>query len=254
MKRIPLWLRVVITGFLVVAAIYICLVIVGSQSASELPDDIIKRGLDKNTAERKTEWGEKTFQVYTGSQQDPLSVKGKTATFSAIMFNFRNRRSDAKVTAFVTENGRVWAGPEEKYYIETKSDVVGISVNGQCIQWTDTMVPSRRSEKLDVDRVVQVLEKEIQARGIVGLFKFFQGKNVTSFAFIEEFNGLKTDSGEEYHLEKKERPIQVTGDIARLELSSQYGTTGTLWVNINTRKLQKAAYNGKLVFTKWWPW
>lgn len=252
MKRIPLWIRIAVIGLLVISAIYFCLVIIGRQPASQRRDDIIKLGYDNNVAKKKTEWVDETFRVYVGSKQDPVRIKGRTATYSAVWTKLHEHK-DVPVTTFVTENGRVWAGPKEKYYIETKSDVVGIEVNGQFIQWTETMVAGRILKNVNVDEVVKALEKEIQARGIVGMFKYFQGKNVTSFEFFEKYQTDHVSSDEGYFLAKTGNPIHVNGGIARLEIASYFHSTGELWVDINTRKLQKATHNGKLVFTKWWP-
>ena len=254
MKRIPLWIRGVIIGLSVLAAVYAFILAYGWYPASEHQDDFIKQRLDQNTAERKTEWVEESFQVYTGSEQDPVCVKGKTAIYSGVWPKLDKERHDVPVTAFVTENGRVWAGPKEKYYVETKSDVVVIDVHSQFISWTDTMVTSRPSEKMDIDRVVQRLEKAILSRGIVGTFKYHQGKFVTSFEFIKKYNISRRSSEEGFRLASIEKPIQLDGSIAQLNIIGGSHTNGTLWVDINTRKLQKVALDGKLVFTKWWPW
>lgn len=198
------------------------------------------------SVERNIQWFDTTFRVYTdGKKGGHIKVKGKQATY--VIYP---EYSEHLFTAFVTDNGHVWAGRERDCYIETDSGIAGLDVRVQGVLWADSEVSSVPMDKMKTVWVVQSLEHEINSRGVIGMLKYYSGDNMISFEFFKEYNDCNVSALECFELSHVAAPVEVAGNVVRLEVAGNLHNNGTLWIDMNTRKLLRAAIKGKQVYPK----
>jgi hypothetical protein len=98
--------------------------------------------------------------------------------------------------------------------------------------------------------VVQGLEHEINSRGVIGMLKYYYGDAMISFEIFKEYNDVNVSTDECFELAHVATPVEVAGNVVRMEVAGSLGNNGTLWIDMNTKKLLRAAIKGKQVFPK----
>lgn len=196
---------------------------------------------------RLLKWRQLTLQVH--HTQD-----GRIEDVDARRTLYATRSFATPVTAFATRSGKVWAGPEQQFYIETESNVTGGSILCEHVQWCECLIDNRIHENDNIDEVIEGFEKEVSASklddigcslGKLGTRETELGRSGLSPEFFEiqgkaAGNEMKTFRG-----------IQVAGNMMKLDLRSNDGkSVATAWIDIPSKKLSMLIENGKQVFPK----
>lgn len=161
--------------------------------------------------------------------------------------------AEIAVCVFVTDQGAIWLGPTQDFYIETGIGVVGGRKLGHGMLWTESMVNKRANEKSDVHSVITRFEKEVAGNSLVVAYNGGPGapsevllKRLTNLAGVfRDIYAPSTDEGADI------ASVQAEGNTARLDLKGYSGeSSGTVWIDIKSKRLLKAEENGKQVFPK----
>jgi hypothetical protein len=160
----------------------------------------------------------------------------------------------ANVTIFVTHRGQVWAGPEQQFYIETDSGVVGGRFKGGDILWCDSLIKRDSSEEMTLKVALERWKQEVgrskleEANGwhlTPECIRKRVTELLTTFLSAMFFSVAPNAGGEELC------GIEVEGRLVRLDFRrAGDASIGSAWINIKSRKLQKATAYGKQVYPK----
>jgi hypothetical protein len=177
-----------------------------------------------------------------------------------------------RVTVFVTPRGHVWAGPQQLFYIETQSGVIGGRFHLGNIFWCDSLLHKQPGEKLSLDSALKRLEREVDKSQLTKAYSKKTPERVTDT--YEIFVGLlfspEPDVGceEVYGITLEGKVVRVdfrrpdTGEACLGDAYGQHtlrqvdlkslppGPTGSAWIDIESKKLLRAAVNGKQVFAR----
>lgn len=201
--------------------------------------------------ERVSDWKNMTVEVHSTCAAGTTRAHGKRGEYNSRI------GSDAvavfPVTAFVANGGQIWVGPEQGFYIETPSGVVGGKMFCGSILWCESLFPKRPNEKTDVDSIIARFEREVHGSTLqraanaadedlkVCLKRYTRLLLVLPELFDPHFNNQ----------EKTIQAVRVTGKTLQFDLKSHNGRcTATVWIDIESKKLLKAFEDGKQVFPK----
>jgi len=241
-----------------------------------LPVSELHRQTEKRREEFKfvepPNWQEWSGKMLRRDGQPPVKVVGKKAQCKVTGQYFGpNEFAIAPFTVFVTDGGEVWAGPEQSYYLETASGVIGIRTRSRAIEWCESLV-SKQKDKTALEEILRHVESTMTAQEIRSGVKAGTDRNNSRDRFtgldmlqsiyfcpnavdnlhvaFSTITGLHTVNvaairveGGELHMELRDGKYPgVNIPLGRY--------SATVWIDIKTRKVTKAIENGKQVFPK----
>lgn len=194
------------------------------------------------------------IEVLSTTTNRGVRVRGRRVCYrtSLAYFGFREIPIpvEAPVTAFMTKRGEIWVGREMDFYIETDAGVVGGRRSSASIAWHGSWISKRQNEKVDLNSLMRRFEKEMTADkwseifGDPNLEK--QPERLTKlWPMFQKLGTAWRESDQEL------RATDLTNGILRLDWNSKdRHDSGSVWIEIKSRKLVKAVEDGKQVFPK----
>jgi len=206
-----------------------------------------------------TSWEDIKIQVHSTLVVSPFEVIAKRA-----LYGYETIRGPYRftTTAFVTERGNSWVGQESDFYVETGSGVLGaqLSTAGR-LKWSESLVeleqvpPANR----EVDQVIERFDAQVT------LLQFLNSRNprdreltlkwTTDLRSIEGGNLFKdrsffasgyrsSNSGD-----AKIVSVEVADGEVRLDIKNSVADrAGSVWIDIESRKVTKATEAGEQTF------
>lgn len=93
----------------------------------------------------KDSWIDAKSKVFFQRERTPAVTRSKWATFDVEVR--KGAFTTIPVTAFVTPSGKTWSGPEQDYYIETDSEIMGFRMLlGGKLLWCSSLAKEPASE------------------------------------------------------------------------------------------------------------
>ncbi|MBI5395807.1 MAG: hypothetical protein HZA91_10960 [Verrucomicrobia bacterium] len=244
-------------GTLILATL---LVVAGIETSAEAPaQGREEHSKNSGKIERLGSWEEVTLEVHSMTNRPVERVRARASRHIA-RFTFRGetKPADVTVTVFATKSGRVWVGPEQLFYIETESGIVGGKMWGESkILWCESLINKAENQRSDLDSAVGRFEKEVSGPRLFDAYNGYalrsdeeQIKLITPFNRVL-INFLGSTSGNP-ECEYKVRVVDVIGNTLCLDMKGprKRCPAATLWIDIKSRKVVKAVENGKQVFPK----
>jgi hypothetical protein len=112
---------------------------------------------------QKRAWEPVTVELHSASRGKPVRVAAKKSSYVVVAMRFLP--CEHAVTAFVSDRGNIWVGPEQVCYIETESTIMGATTPAlSTILWTDSMIKRHPKEKPDLDTVIRRFDKEVEGK------------------------------------------------------------------------------------------
>jgi len=163
-------------------------------------------------------------------------------------------RFDISVTAFVTSRGQVWVGPEQEFYIETKSGVVGFKLESEDIFWCHSLINKRAGEEISLETALERLKQEVSLSNLEGAHQYTRTDPELICTRVTELHGIFYDFGV---LPCTPRFLEIGGITVgmytvRVDLKWQPtgDMIGSAWIDIKSRKLLKATVSSREVYRK----
>lgn len=217
--------------------------------------------------ERQSEWKDVTIQVYSTGKDGQERVNGKSAYYHI-------RHSDARevaamkkgygfelivrvpVTVFVTKSGRVWAGAEQQFYIETDSRIFGGKMWVMYLLWNESLLAKGPNEITDVYKALRRFDLEDNALELENTYDNTRGPDenrvnrlMCMSDYLSSFFVGDTSHIGLFPWAKAFRGVHVSGTAVRLDFQG-VASKGSVWVDIESRKVLRSVENGKQVFPK----
>jgi hypothetical protein len=202
---------------------------------------------------RISEWQGVTVHVHSTQTHKVARVHAKRAAYT-VPEDGLPRGCDGflvVVMVFVTESGEIWIGPEQDFYIETDSGIIGGKMGSCRILWCESVIHKGRNERWDVGKAMDHLKNDVSAASLheacYGPDSVVEDakRSTALIDFLEVFFDASVDGGV-----KKARAIEVAGGVMRLDFKSWHHDTASAWIEIKSRKVVKTTMNGKQVFPK----
>jgi len=201
---------------------------------------------EKDLAVGKMTWEPWTGQVHTESNSSPEKVDGKRGKFLNELSS--EKPQTVPITVFVTAKGKVWAGPEQDFYVESEHGVFGTKKQrGAWMQWCDSLVARQGDEKCTMDKALDRFEKvdvfALNRAWCIGS----QTTEISRTLFKPPFINYKTDDP----LKLEFLRIQVGREELCLDMKSPNGRyTASATIDIKSKKVLKVVLEGKQIFPK----
>ncbi|MCX6906838.1 MAG: ankyrin repeat domain-containing protein [Verrucomicrobia bacterium] len=187
----------------------------------------------------KLTWEPWTGQVHKESPSSPEKVEGRCGKVLDELYP--GRPEMVPVTVFVTAKGKVWAGPEQNFYVETDQGVFGSKPprgGGSWIVWCDSLLAQRGDEKCTMDKALDRFEKEVDVFTLNRAWWFgSQDTDMSRLLFKPPFINFKTENSTKVKMLR----IQVGRGEMQLDMRSpneRYTASAT--IDIKSKKLLKA--------------
>ncbi|MCX6897916.1 MAG: hypothetical protein NT105_04375 [Verrucomicrobia bacterium] len=197
----------------------------------------------------KLAWEPWAGQVNTEGGSSPEKVDGKRAKFLCELNP--SGPETIPITVFVTAKGKVWAGPEQNFYVESNQSVLGFKPpkgGGAWIQWCDSLLAQQGGEKCTIDNVVDRFEREVDVFALNGAWWFgSKDTDMSRSLFKRPFINFKTEDSTKVKILR----IQVGREDVQLEMKSPneiYTAKATIDIKSKTvlkAVLQKAGKPGE---------
>ena len=157
------------------------------------------------------------------------------------------------MTVFVTERGDIWVGPEQDFYIETDSGVIGGKMFNSRILWCESLIRKHGHERCDVGKALDCLKSDVSGARLIEANRGSDNKdeNARRFTELRDFTDIFVDQGDGGV--EKAQAAEVTGGIVRLDFKSSHHDTASAWIDIKSRKVVKTIVNGKQVYPQVYP-
>lgn len=193
--------------------------------------------------------GSLVSRLFSSSRQKPVRVNAKKSCYYGPHIRWV---IEVPVSVFVTEKGATWVGPQQDFYVETESGVVGGKKWGDAVLWCESLLGKRANENSDLDTLLARFDKEVDGNALMTAYNggYPRGesylKRLTDFRWVLlNIYGQMPDSGGDIS------GVQVEGNTVRLDLKGCTAeSSATVWIDITTKKLLKAVEDGKQVFPK----
>lgn len=220
------------------------------------------------------EWQEVSCLV--SSREGAKQVCGKKSHRDVFLVRYRGLENlDAKtpfavpVTAFVTATEQPWVGPEQDFYIETESGILGgTKWNGSSILWCESLVAKRKHQRNDLAAVLRRFRWEVSASRLA------DACDPEGDQRYPTFGETRPPLMPQYRVKLLERRFTILSSLSKnffgylmggydLQVSKMTGATitldlrdksghvsATIWIDIKSREVVTAEENGKQVFPK----
>jgi hypothetical protein len=185
----------------------------------------------------KLAWGLWTGEVNTEGSSSPEKVNGKRAKFLSELNP--DRPETIPITVFVTAKGKVWAGPEQDFYIENAHGVFGLKKQqGSSLQWCDSLIGQQGSEKCTLDSVMDRLGSEVDVFVLNRVWWFgSKDTDMSRSLFKPPFINYKKDDPQKLQFLR----FQVRGGEVQLEMKSPNELyTARVTIDLKSKTLLKA--------------
>jgi len=215
--------------------------------ASTGGEGIGKRSIDRKK-KQMTSWGNTRSAVFCDGERTPSTVHAKKAVYDVEVRE--GVFTTIPVTAFVIpETGKIWMGPEQEYYIETDSGIVGFHMRlGGTIFWCKSLAkePARtvktQSEKNDpskgFERTVSgfsLFDAQIGADREARRERKTNLNQIISHWFFSE--GVASSQSGLARILRAE----LSGGLLKLDLANPTGEyKASVWIDVKSRKAIKA--------------
>jgi hypothetical protein len=192
--------------------------------------------------------------VHSAARQQVGHFITKKASYRTQVNLLKDWCINVSVTAFVSDQGGIWAGPEQEFYVETQSGIVGGTLRHGILLWCESLVSKRANERCDINSVVARFEKEVDGPSLATAYN--GGENRTAETLLKRLTDLREFLTYKFFRDAVNaggvfQSSLITGDDLQLNLKSNDGlSTASLWLNLKTRKVVKSVVDGKQVFPK----
>ena len=228
--------------------------ILQAQSKNSTKETIVREKLTK-----EPKWEAKSLKVYRDSNRTAADENSKEATYefgvepgdSPETFRFR-------ITAFVVKNsGNVWIGPRKDVYVDTASGVIGLRVTAGAIMWMESMVEPASNGNITLDEAIDQFHTKLDvhklhmADGHPGSNEWAKRHITRLEDFLKEAFFYVDRDQPQYTTHVRIVAVEVSGDDVKLDLEN--GNTkrkGSVWVNLESRKVTKAVEDNEQTFPK----
>jgi hypothetical protein len=215
-----------------------------------------QKSLEPLKKTRISEWQDVTVRVHSIKAHKMARVRAKRAAYRVPKDALRSDCDgfSVVVVVFVIENGEIWIGPEQDFYIETEMGVIGGKMWCCKILWCESLTRKDPSDRWDVGRAMHHVKDAVSA---ASLFEACYGpdsvvedaKRSTALRdFLEDFFDPSPNGGVE-----KAPTVKVSAGILRLDCKSWHHNTASAWIEIKSRKVMKTIMNGKQVYPQVYP-
>jgi hypothetical protein len=202
-------------------------------------------------SKRLADWRDVTIELLSTRTNCIAQVRGKESCYSGLFARYDGDKPildlvmpmKIYVTAFVSDSGKTWAGPEMDFYIETDRGIIGGGIlDGRIITWCHSLVTNRPSEKLDLARVIRRFDQEAHEISLQDARQSHKSELWTDlWSYFNNIFRDHTFGGFDF------RATEVTGNVVRLDFKNEKKqSTGTAWIDINTKRIVKAIEDVKI--------
>ena len=212
---------------------------------------------------RKTDWAAHTLEVQSASSKSWFSGLVSSSPTKSMRVLAKKARccvthtklpADITVMAFVTDQGAIWLGPEQEFYVQTESGVVGGKVWGEAILWCESLINTRPNEHNDIDTILARFEKDIDGNKLAVAYN--GGPPPPTESYLKRLTDLGEVLGTFYGARGPNDSgnvvsVRVEGHAVQLGLKGDSATSSaTIVIDITTKQLLKAIVDGKQTFPK----
>ncbi len=219
---------------------------------------LLDRARQATWKERKGNWETTTVDLLSTRSAGVRRVTARQCSYHIRLDPGRPDFGNESVllTVFVTDSGQTWAGPEQDFYIETDSGVVGGNVS-KWLLWCDSLLARRAGEKDAVDTLPARVDRQIggydlsnaQTGSIMDDDIYSDSILRERYSFYRDFLGqgffetFVEPDGRAY------RAAQVIGNTLRLDIRGRGGlSTASVFVEIKSRRVHHCTVDGRKVF------
>lgn len=237
-----------------VVARFLCICVFGlsafyAHCADVRPKDNPQRAAEPLNKVRESEWKDVTVQLHltgvtTLSGGRSEQVRAKKANYSVLWPGDLYERVFVPVTVFVTSRGEIWAGLEENVYIETELGVIGASLDLNDISWSESAIRKRTDGRCDIAEALDRFMQEVSESDLQAIRKRSPSRTTDLTPLTVSFGAMANNGCE------KISSASVTNGILRADFKSVWRDEASAWIDIKTKKVVKAVFNGKQVFPK----
>ncbi|MCX6906836.1 MAG: tetratricopeptide repeat protein [Verrucomicrobia bacterium] len=210
--------------------------------------------------ERKGDWEKTTVELHSTKSAGIKRVAAKQCLYKYRFALGHPDFGDASVliTVFVTDSDEIWAGPEQDFYVETDSGIVGGTVS-KWLLWCDSLVGKRPPEKDTVDSLPGRFDKQVGGYDLSNAIhgSVMDGGSYSDSIMRGRYTFFRDSLGRDFDEKVVEpdgrayRAVQVTGNTLRLDVRGRGGFyAGSVFVDIKSHKVLKCTVDGKGVFPK----
>ncbi|MCX6897187.1 MAG: hypothetical protein NT105_00675 [Verrucomicrobia bacterium] len=218
---------------------------------------VLKRAKLAAWKERKGDWEKTTVELHSTKSAGTKRVAAKQCSYK---IRFALGRPDIgneslPITVFVTDSGETWAGPEQDFYIETDSGIVGGTVDSGLL-WCDSLVTRRAGEKDSLDILTTRFDKQVGGYDLGNARRgwVMDGDGYSDSIMRGRYTFFRDSLGRDFDDKVVEsdgrayRAVQVTGNTLRLEMRGRGGAcVGSVSVSIKSREVLNCSVDRKQV-------
>lgn len=207
-------------------------------------------------------WESKSQTLYSVGRQTPVEVPARLAQYEFAAVK-AGESIEASVVTFVdTETWHVWAGLELDFYVDTDAGIVGAMLQGGTVTWCESLIVATATENIGLDEAVKRLQKKVDyaqliyvVNGPAGTARRKWGEeHVTDLrygVFKGDFFAADRSGRGQQRGEVNLSGIAVEEPSIRLDIvNTTAQRTGSVWIDIQSRKLVKVIDGDEQTFPK----
>jgi len=208
---------------------------------------------------KQPQWESKSQAVHRVGNRSPADVVSKEAIYEFEWGDPVHRASFAVSAFAASAGGQVWVGPKQDFYIETDSCVVGGKLGRTgFFRWCESMVETKRGERqIGLKEAISRFDREVNLKAFFIFNERFDDSKWLELHLTDSRNVLKDRfffadrlRGQQ-EAEVKIVAVEISGGEVRLDLQNVTAKrTGSVWIDIKSRKVTKAVEDNEVTFSK----
>jgi len=203
-----------------------------------------------------TAWVQVTNSIANTSSRFPTKWAGKKATYQYAAGP--SGTSTMPVTVFVSPHlQKPWIGPEQDFYVELDSGVIGGRLAAGMVIWCESLVSMPNTGSTNVSEIIRQFENNIDTLALMeagdgGVSEAVRRSRITVLLRIFSDGAFANGRGSSQASEvSRIAAVEMDGGDLKLTIeNSPSKFEGVAWINPQTRKVTKATEGSKPIFPR----